>query len=198
MSTVRKMTKSTLSLLALIVCIILISQIIRYAFSDYYFTMNQLLYTNRLVGGIYKIAGSVLFVFLLVVSGIEVIMSEKQAQFIFEPYRAPLVFISVFILWGMMGSFSLQSVLWFRLIYLIGLIICYVISFGRIAKLPGGGSGKISEFLKDPLPDRDLSINMIDRRILLWVKRIILLLEVVLVFLLVAYCIQYGSNLIHS
>lgn len=193
MTTVRKMSKTTLTLLAVTAVIVLFSYLCSSLFNSFFRTMKSLLGTKERIGLLYNCVVSASFWILLAASVVESIQREKSGYIIYELFIIPLVFSGLVAIWGIVGISSRISMIWFWVFYHIVMIICLRKAYLRITKIVGGGPSKVKDFIKDPLCQSALGVNIIDRKILCWTKVVLLSDYAMVIISLIILCIQYRS-----
>jgi len=191
MTNVRKMTLTTVALIACTALVVLITYWCRSLLRDFFYSMNSLLGTKARIGMFHSIILSFSFWCFLITPGIEAVLREMNWKNIYEVFIPQLVFSGSIIIWGIIATSTRVNTIWFWIFYHVGLIIGIRSSFVRITKVSGGGSSKLKLFIKDPLSKNDLHVSIIDRGVMCGSKVFLLVSIALLLFSLILLCIQY-------
>lgn len=191
MTTVRKMTKTTVTLIILAVGLTLIMRWCRTLPGEFFYKMEYLLRSKTQIGGFHSFLIPVSFWLLLIASGIEAIYCEKNGVYVLSPFGTPLIFSMCVAVWGLVATSTRVNILWFWLFCYVGLIICVRIAYGRLSNIKGAGPSKIKLLLKSPPSKNDGDVSIIDRSVL-YVAKIVMLVDwFALLISTIVFCIQY-------
>lgn len=191
MTTVRKMTKMSVTLIILAVGLALPMRWCGTLSGEFFYKMESLLNSKTQIGGFHSFLISLSFWGPLIASGIETVYHEKNGVYALGPFGVPIIFSMCVVVWGLVATSTRVNILWFWLFYYIGLIICVRISYSRLSNIKGAGPSKIKLLLKSPPSKNGGDISIIDRSVL-YVAKIMMLVDwFTLLIATIVFCIQY-------
>lgn len=191
MTTVRKTTKTTVTLIILAVGLALLMRWCGTLSGEFFYKMEALLISKAQIGGFHSFLIPLSFWLLLIASGIESVYREKSGVYAFGSFGVPIIFSACVAVWGLVATSTRVNILWFWLFYYIGLIICVRISYSRLSNIKGAGPSKIKLLLKSPPSKNDGDVSIIDRSVL-YVAKIVMLVDWIAVLIAaIVFCIQY-------
>lgn len=191
MTTVRKMSETTVTLIILAVGLTILMRWYGTLSGEFFYKMEALLNSKAQIGGFHSFLISLSFWLLLVASGIETVYREKNGVYAMGPFGAPIIFSAGVAVWGLVATSTRVNILWFWLFYYVGLIVCIRISYSRLSKTKGAGPSKIKLLVKSPPSKNDGDVSIIDRSVL-YVGKIVLLVDwFALLITAIVFCIQY-------
>ena len=191
MTTVRKTTKTTVTLIILAVGVALLMRWCGMLPGKFFYKMRALLYSKAQIGGGYSFLIFLSFWLLLIVSEIEVIYREQTGVHAVGSFGAPIIFSICVAVWGVVATSARVNTLWFWLFYHVGLIICIRIAYNRLSNIKGAGSSKIKLLVKSPPSKSDDDISLIDRSVLYITKIVMLVDWFALLISVIVFCVQY-------
>ena len=190
MTTVRNATKTTATLITLIIVIALLTHFFGKLTREPFYGMGALLRSKTLIGGFHSALLSISFWLLLMASGVEAIFRENSGVYIFGSFRTPLIFSLCFAVLGIIALLARINIIWFWLFYFIGLIVCVKIAFGGLSRIKGAGPSKIKLFFTSPPSKNDADVSIVDRWVLYVVRFVMLVDWFALLLSFVIFCIQ--------
>ncbi len=194
MTTVRKMTKTTATLVILAVVLTLLMRWCGTLSGEFFYTLDALLNSRALIGGFHSILISFSFWLLLIVSGIKAVHYEESGVHALVLFALPFIFSVCVAVWGLVAMSTQVNLLWFWLFYSVGLIICVRISYGSLSYIAGPGPWKKKQQMKNSSyknPKNYGDAGMVDQSVLYAAKTVMLVDWFALLISAVVYCIQY-------
>lgn len=191
MTTVRKTSKTTVTLIILAIGLALLMRWCGTLSGEFFYKMEFLLNSKTQIGGFHSFLIRLSFWLLLIASGIEAVYREKNGVYALGSFGVPIIFSACVAVWGLVATSTRVNILWFWLFYYIGLILCVRISYSRLSNIKGAGPSKIKLLLKSPPSKNDGDISIIDRSVLYVVRIMMLVVWFVILISTIVYCIQY-------
>lgn len=191
MTTVRKMTKTTVTLIILAVGLTLLMRWCGTLSGAFFYKMEALLNSKAQIGGFHGFLIPLSFWLLLVSSGIETVYREKSGVYALGSFGAPIIFSACVAVWGLVATSTRVNILWFWLFYYVGLIVCIRISYSRLSNIKGAGPSKIKLLVESPPSKNDGDVSIIDRCVLYGAKIILLVNWFALLIAAIVFCLQY-------
>lgn len=195
MTTVRKTTKTTVTLIILAVGLALLMRWCETLPGEFFYKMGVLLNSKEQIGGFHSFLIPLSFWLLLIASGIDSIYREKSGVYAFASFSTLIIFSMCVAVWGLVATSTRVNILWFWLFYYVGLFICVRILYSRLSGIKGAGPSKIKLLLKSPPSKNDENISIIDRSVLYTAKIVMLIDWFALLISTVVFCIQYKQLL---
>lgn len=191
MTTVRKMAKTTVTLIILAIGLTLLMRWCGTLSGVFFYKMESLINSKTQIGGFHSFLIRFSFWLLLIASGLEAVYREKNGVYILTSFGVPIVFSMCVAVWGLVATSTRVNILWFWLFYYAGLIICVRILYSRLSNIKGTGPSKIKLLMKSSPPKNDGDISIIDRSVLYGAKIAMLVDWFALLIFTFVYCIQY-------
>lgn len=190
MTTVRKTTKTTVTLIILALGLALLMRWCGTLSGEFFYKMEALLSSKVQIGGFHSFLTPLSFWLLLIASGIESVYREKSGVYAVGSFGVPIIFSACVAVWGLVATSTRVNIMWFWLFYYVGLIICVRIAYGKLSSIKGSGPAKIKLFLKSPPAKNDGNVSLVDRTVL-YIARVVLLADCIALFVsAVVFCVQ--------
>lgn len=189
--TVRKIAKTTFSLLILALGMLILTRWCNAQSDGFAYRIRLLLWSKAQIGSVHSFLVSFSFWMLLLSSAVDSVFREKSGLYIFDSFGIPIALFSYVAIWVAFARSANIDIRWFWLFYYIVLIICMKISFNGLSNIKGGGASKLKVFLKTPPKENDVDVHIFDRYVLWVVRAILLFLWFSSFVALVIFCIQH-------
>ncbi|SCW45888.1 hypothetical protein SAMN02910456_01226 [Ruminococcaceae bacterium YRB3002] len=196
MTSVKNMTKTTVSMIVFAIGIALLMLLWENHPGS---VLRELLYLFTIkeqFGVFHNIMISFSFWILMAASGVDAVLRDKKGLSLFDPFAVPVSYLLsvAFLILVAFSSTKMSIAIVFWMIYYVSVFICIRIEYSRICHIKGAGPVWFKQFIKTLPSQNDPSVSIIDRWII-YVTRIILLIDgYALLIAVVALGIQYWDH----
>ena len=193
MIAVRKATRTSITLIVFIACIVALSYWCNTLSASLFIKLNSLLSSRAHLGLVHRIVVTIAFWGLLIAATLDAILRGASGFGIINSYSIPITFSVCLLIWGLIDLSAGMSVRWFWLSYYLLLLICLKLSFNKLSQIKGAGPSKLKLFFKTPPKSNFTDISTVDKYTLYCFKSVLLVIWAALLVSFIVYCIENQS-----
>lgn len=189
MTNVRKMSKTTFSLLFFVILVVVLMSLSQSATGGVFYKLNELLSSKRMIGGYHSFLITLSFWILLIAGFVDSALRELKGIYVLTSFIIPIVLNVIVFFVSLIGLASIIDVRVFWALYYIGEIICIRVMFNKLSHLNVAKPFGMIDFAKGMFKEQEITgLNTIDFFVVFW-SRIIVLVDWIL--LLISFSIYF-------